>query len=139
MSEPMLQAVEARLRASGRFELETAGVGALVAGRHDTPVKVVIRLQRSGDTVALVMYSPICHEHAAPARTVLAAAAQMGAGAIALVDRAYVVRYSIPAAGVTGAPLAQIATYVADLAAELAITFASHRSALDPGVFSHVM
>lgn len=82
---------------------------------------------RGGDH-AVILVARICDERTAAPDRVLRLAADMGAGALALIGNHYVVRFSIPAAQIETSPVEFIATYIHDVARAVGVELASNRA-----------
>ncbi|MCB9560358.1 MAG: hypothetical protein H6709_06445 [Kofleriaceae bacterium] len=129
----LLDVVARRLAGDG-LAVDRGSMGELVV--HDTTWtwSVLVVDHRVGGDRNAVLIARICDELLVEPRDLLRHAAEMGAGAIALVGGSYVVRYAIPAALVADAPLSRSLIYVRDLAAALAAQLATGRprAAADP-------
>ena len=131
----LLDTVERRLRAAGRFDIARGPRGAIRVA-WDGHVGAVLRALVLDDQVSLAILAPICDEAAADADAMLDAAAGLHTGAIALVGGRYVVRLAIPAARVASAPLEQAIDAAAAAAAALIPSFDAPRRGV-AAIFTH--
>jgi hypothetical protein len=100
--------------------VRTGPDGELLVVEDDEAWPVLILEHRHGSAHGAVLMARIGDERiAAPVRLLLLAG-QMGAGALALVGGAYVVRFVVPAAQVGTAALRPIVRYVREVAQALA-------------------
>lgn len=100
---------------------------------------VELREHRRDDQHALVMLARIAPEQTVSPRRMLQLVADLGAGAIALVDGAYVVRFTIPAAQLPHVPIERAHAYVATLAATLATGLTTTPVSAEPALFAHYL
>jgi len=133
--EALLRSVERRLREDDRFEV-TRRAGGAVEVAWDGALRAALRALHLDGQVVLAILAPICGEAEADPMALLDWAGSLHAGAIALVDGAYVVRLAIPAGQVEATGLDRAVLHAARIAAALVPSFAAPR----PGVaalFTH--
>lgn len=127
---------------AGAWRLAEAGHAVRGEGSTlhvDGPNGVVVTIVavEEADQRALQLIAPICDDQLVPPRHMLIAAANLSAGAIAVVAGRYVIRVVVPAAAIAHALIASV-TYAATAARALAT--ASHTrypEPLDGGPFHH--
>lgn len=113
----LLSVVEASLSASPLAVVRSDA--SLSISWPEASLRVLaVEHERDGQR-AVVLLAPICDETAIDPRHLLRMNGELGGGAIAIVDGCYVVRFAVPAAQLSSAPLFAILAYVHDLAASL--------------------
>lgn len=121
----LLEQLRASLTSSKQFSTHSNDAGDLVIANDKQHWQIVAREHRNGRDHAAILLAPICDQRSASPVRILELAGQMGAGALALVGGAYVVRYAIPAPQVQSAPLETILAYLHDVARSVEAGLAS--------------
>ena len=115
MSDTLLARVAARFSDSRTITCR-ARVDELTLVSVDDRREVTVIEQRRDGEHAVVLLVWICHERSADPSQMLRLVSHMGAGAIALVGTAYMVRYTIPAVQLDSAPLERLVPYLQQVA-----------------------
>ncbi len=116
--------------------VRTGPAGELLVVDGDEASPLVIIEHRQGAEHAAVVLGRIGDERIAPPIRLLQLAGQMGAGALALVGGAYVVRFVIPAGQVETIALRPILRYVREVATAVAAELTT--TAPDDDAFAHL-
>jgi hypothetical protein len=140
MSDTLLARIAARFSKSRTVTCRETRPGELALTLADDRREVLVIEQRRDREHTVVLLAWICHERNADPSQMLRLVGHMGAGAIALVGHAYVVRYTIPAAQLEAAPLDQLVPYLRTLALAVGDDLESRRAVATEaiGAFEHL-
>lgn len=115
----MLATVIERLAEDRRFVVTGGGPGELVISTRPGMAPLVIR-EQPGEQPGIVILAPIGREGALPAEAMVELVDRIGAGALSMIAKTYVVRFTLPASQLASAALPATLDYAGRLARELA-------------------